>query len=314
MVRKILLATGILVLVVAAGILFLSAFMLKMGVCPDMEGKSIEEAWEYMDEHYPGIQEWYTDLCERGFVEDAQKDMEGFETHAWLIRAEQPSEKTAIVIHGYTSNPPGIIMLARMYREDFGYNVVLPHLRYHGESGGSHAQMGWKDRLDVLEWAEYAHEKFADTLQVVHGISMGGATTMMLSGEDTPEYMKGFVDDCGYTCVWDIFEKSGRVDYNMPTTWPTLDLSSIMCRHKYGWDFKEASALVQVAKCSKPMLFIHGENDGFVPTEMVYRLYDAKTQGYKKLWIAPGSEHAQSYYDHSAEYTAVVADFLKIIE
>ena len=41
---------------------------------------------------------------------------------------------------------------------------------------------------------------------------------------------------------------------------------------------------------------------------MVYRLYEAKT-GPKRLWIAPGSAHAQAYTDHPAEYTRVVREF-----
>ena len=43
----------------------------------------------------------------------------------------------------------------------------------------------WKDRLDVLQWMNIANEIFGDSTQmVVHGISMGGATTMMVSGEE----------------------------------------------------------------------------------------------------------------------------------
>ena len=34
---------------------------------------------------------------------------------------------------------------------------------------------------------------------------MGAATTMMTAGEDTPDQVKCFVEDCGYASVWDIF-------------------------------------------------------------------------------------------------------------
>ena len=61
------------------------------------------------------------------------------------------------------------------------------------------------------------------------------------------------------------------------------------------------------------MLFIHGENDDFVPTAHVYSNYEA-TQGYKELWIAPGSAHARSYLDRPAEYTAHVRAFLNKVQ
>lgn len=63
--------------------------------------------------------------------------------------------------------------------------------------------------------------------------------------------------------------------------------TSALCKLMYGWSFGEASALKQVAKCHKPMLFIHGSKDTFVPTDMVYPLYEAKPQP-KQLWIARG--------------------------
>ena len=42
-------------------------------------------------------------------------------------------------------------------------------------------------------------------------------------------------------------------------------------------------------------------SDTFVPTEMVYRLYDAKPSD-KSLWIADDAIHAQAYKMHKSEY------------
>ncbi len=68
--------------------------------------------------------------------------------------------------------------------------------------------MGWKDRFDVLRWMDIANDIFGgDTRMVVHGISMGAATTMMVSGEEQQPYVKCFVEDCGYTSVRDQFAK-----------------------------------------------------------------------------------------------------------
>jgi hypothetical protein len=58
------------------------------------------------------------------------------------------------------------------------------------------------------------------------------------------------------------------------------------------------------------MLFIHGDEDRFVPTEMAYRLYDAKPSK-KELWIVPGTAHALSYKNHTEEYKERVGAFLR---
>ena len=56
------------------------------------------------------------------------------------------------------------------------------------------------------------------------------------------------------------------------------------------------------------MLFIHGENDTFVPTNMVYPLYEAKPQP-KELWIVPNADHATSYKRNKEVYTEKVKQF-----
>ena len=57
------------------------------------------------------------------------------------------------------------------------------------------------------------------------------------------------------------------------------------------------------------MLFIHGDNDTYVPSEMVYPLYEAK-QGEKVLWITKGTEHARSYADYRDEYVQRIIEFI----
>ena len=58
------------------------------------------------------------------------------------------------------------------------------------------------------------------------------------------------------------------------------------------------------------MLFIHGEDDDFVPTQMVYKVYEAKTAP-KDLWIVPQTAHAVSYLNYPEEYTLRVKAFVE---
>ena len=164
-------------------------------------------------------------------------------------------------------------------------------------------------RKDVLQWMDVAHHIYGDSTQmVVHGISMGGATTMMVSGEELPDYVKCFVDDCGYTSVWDQFKKELKEDFGLPA-FPLMHTTSLLCDWVYDWNFREASALEQVKKCHLPMLFIHGEKDEYVPTRMVYELYNAKTEP-KELWTVPNADHATSYKLNKEIYTQKVKQFI----
>ena len=286
-----------------------SSFMLNYSLSPINRGKDLQGSWEHMFENYPELRAWKDSLQQA----DALKDTfiyapDQTRLHAFYVAAPTPTSKTAVIVHGYTDNAIRIMMIGYMYNRSLGYNILLPDLRYSGQSDGNYLQMGWLDRKDVMQWMNVANQIYGDSTQmVIHGISMGGATTMMVSGEPQPDYVKCFVDDCGYTTVWDQFGKELKEQFGLPEI-PLMYTASWLCNLKYGWNFTEASALEQVKKCQLPMLFIHGEKDDYVPTWMVYQLYEAKPQP-KELWIVPNADHATSYKLNKETYTEKVKLF-----
>lgn len=275
--------------------------------------ESHRKNWGKAMDWYPELKPWLDSIKTEGAWSDTFAIMsDGLRAHAVCIKSRKAEGRTAVVVHGYTNNSIDMLHIARIYNKEMHYNVVLPDLHGHGLSQGDDIQMGWFDRLDVLKWIDLAPKMFStvgDSMRlVVHGISMGAATTMCVSGEHTPDYVKCFVEDCGYTSAWDEFAHELRGRFSLPE-FPLLYTASWLTQAKYGWSFKEASPLKQVSKCKKPMFFIHGDKDTFVPTWMVYPLYEAKPQP-KQLWIAPGSEHAFAYRDHREEYIKKVEAFV----
>ncbi len=291
--------------------ILIGASFYLMGYSLNPSGKEEKEAWimQNLNENYTGTLEWADSLYHEGVLRDTFiVNDKGLRLHA--MYASHPEAKgTAVLVHGYTDNAWSMMMLGKLYHDTLHYNILLPEHQRHGQSEGKAIQMGWLDRLNVERWISIADSLWSGTDIYLHGISMGAATVMMCSGDQLPASVKGIIEDCGYTSVWDEFSGEIQNQFGLPVH-PLLDCASALCKVRYGWGFKEASALEQVRKSTLPMLFIHGDADDFVPTAMVYPLYAAKTQGYKHMWIAPGSAHALSYHDHMAEYTREVIEFL----
>ena len=285
-------------------------YMVDYALSPPNRGKDIEGSYEYMYKEYPHLLPYMDSLQQAKALRDTFiTTTDGIRLHGFYVKAPIPTRQTAVIVHGYTDNAIRMMMIGYMYNRDLGFNIFLPDLRYSGQSEGNHLQMGWFDRKDVAQWINLVPTLFGDSVcVVVHGISMGAATTMMLSGDPQPEYIKCFVEDCGYTSVWDEFKNELKNQFNLPA-FPLLHASNLICKLRHGWSFTEASALKQVAKCKFPMLFIHGENDTFVPTNMLYPLYEAKPQP-KELWLVPSEGHARSYHDFPMEYTEKIKDFV----
>ncbi|GAY72145.1 hydrolases of the alpha/beta superfamily [Lentilactobacillus kosonis] len=132
-----------------------------------------------------------------------------------------------------------------------GYNVLLPDARGHGDSQGNYIGFGWPERLDYDKWiAQVIHRQGSDSQIVVFGVSMGGATTMMVSGTKLPSQVKAFVEDCGYTSANDEIVYQAKQLYHLPAVprFPLVDIVSSITQFKDGYNFKEASSLNQVKK------------------------------------------------------------------
>ncbi len=219
---------------------------------------------------------------------------------------EEDSHLWAVVIHGYKRSAKNMMNYGARYAEA-GYNVLLPDNRAHGDSEGKYIGMGWLDKDDIELWLEWIISQDPEAQIVLHGVSMGAAAVMMVSG-DNPAHVIGYVEDCGYTTVWDIFASELDKRFSLPE-FPVMNIANIIANIKAGYDWKEASAVAQVAKCERPILFIHGEDDDFVPVEMGYEVYDAAGSE-KKFFLVKEAGHAQSELKDPEAYWDTVFSFI----
>ncbi|QPS72035.1 alpha/beta hydrolase [Lactococcus garvieae] len=226
---------------------------------------------------------------------------------AWYLPAEKATDKTILLANGYKSVRDRYGAFGWLFH-DLGYNVRMPDYRAGAQSPGKYIGFGWLDRLDNKAWIEKIVTKNPHSLIAMFGISMGAAATMMVSGENLPNNVKCFIEDCGYDTVWNELTHKAKSDYHLPP-FPLIYLLSFWSKLFAGYDWKEASAVNQLRKNKKPFLFIHGDQDTFVPPEMVYRNYEA-TQGPKEIYIAKGGRHVRSYEIDKEKYRAVVECFL----
>ncbi len=311
MKKKIIIAVCTFIILLGTALTGGSLYLIDYSLRPENRGKDLEASEAFMRQTYPQIAPWLDSLKLHNALRDTFITANDGKTHlhAYYAYASHPVKQTAVIVHGYTDNAIRMFHIGYLYNQCLNYNILLPDLRYSGLSQGDAFQMGWLDRLDVSQWIKVAPAIFGDSLQaVVHGISMGAATTMMTSGEPQPDYIRCYVEDCGYTSVWDQFRKELKEQFGLPA-FPLLHMASWINQLQNGWNFTEASAIEQVRKCQLPMFFIHGDKDDFVPTWMVYEVYRAKPMP-KEIWVVPGAEHATSYRDNPEEYTRRVDSFV----
>lgn len=226
--------------------------------------------------------------------------------HAYVIENKN-SDKWAITVHGYTNTAEYMSPIAYKYYT-LGYNVLMPDLRGHGSSEGNYIGMGWHDRLDIIKWIEFIISKNKNAQILLHGISMGAGTVMMVSGEELPQNVKVIIEDCGYTSAKAQLSHNLKVMFKLPS-FPLINICSIVSKIKANYFLTEASAINQVKKAKVPILFIHGDKDSFVPYPMVDELYEACNSPKEKL-IIKEAKHAKSEKVDTNLYWKTVINFV----
>lgn len=227
---------------------------------------------------------------------------------ALLIEASIPTDKLIICVHGYHSNNQRQYKHMIRFFHDLGYNILLPNNRAHGNSEGQYIGFGWLDRIDIINWIYYIKDYYSKPLQIaLHGISMGGATVMCVSGEQLPKDVKCIIEDCGYTTLYKQLKHVSK--YHNKRFRPFLFSSALMSKLITGFSFFKVKPIKQVKKAYLPIMFIHGEKDDYVPSSMAYQLFKA-CPSKKELLIIKNATHATSYRTNTKLYETRVKHFL----
>ena len=234
------------------------------------------------------------------------KSFDGLTLHGKFYEY-QKGAPIEIMFHGYRGTVErdlcgGVLRCFKLKR-----SALLVDQRARGKSDGNVITFGVKERFDCTFWAEYAYNRFGDKVKLfLTGISMGAATVLMASSMPLPKTVVGVVADCGYSTPKDIIKLTVKKMKLPPALfYPFIKLGAKI----YGKFNLEEFSPVEAMKYSRlPVLFIHGDEDNFVPAKMSYINYDACTTK-KRILIVKGASHGMSYPVNQDEYIKAVNDF-----
>lgn len=215
-----------------------------------------------------------------------------------------------IMFHGYRGNAErdlsgGVERCFTLKR-----NTLIVSQRAHGDSDGHVITFGYKEKLDCLDWIKFANERFGkDQRIIITGISMGASTVLLAAGEELPENVLCVLADCGYSSARAIICKILR-QMNLPVLllYPIIRLGALIFG---GFDPDKAEPIEAVCRTKIPIIFVHGDDDDFVPCYMSQEMYDlCPTE--KAFFIAKGAGHGLAFPKDQSGYYKAVGDFEKV--
>ena len=188
-------------------------------------------------------------------------------------------------------------------------NLLLVDQRAHGKSQGDTITFGILERLDCLQWVNYAAMRFHCDI-LLYGLSMGAATVLMASGLHLPSNVKGIIADCPYHSPKCIIQKVCKeMGFPPNLTFPFIRLGGLLFGR---FDIAATTAGDAVRHASVPILIIHGESDHYVPCAMSEDVLNSSPD-YVTRHTFPGADHGISYLVDTPRYKKVVSDFIKSV-
>jgi fermentation-respiration switch protein FrsA (DUF1100 family) len=236
---------------------------------------------------------------------------DGLKLVGHLLKAEKPTRRVAMVLHGHQCSSGEMGFVARMFR-GLGLHVFMPDQRAHGKSEGKFYGMGFYEKDDAIRWLNMINAVFGDDCEIVmHGISMGAATVMMTAPErDMADNVVCGIADCGFTRADEAALAVLETSFGfLPLKRMTVRFASGLNKLRAGYRLEQADCVGAVAHTRIPLLFIHGSEDQTVPFRMMDTLYGA-CSGQKEKLAIDGAKHGVAYFQQPELYTKTVRDFI----
>lgn len=193
---------------------------------------------------------------------------------AWVIPAAEPSTSWVIQVHGRAVRRTEALRAVPVFREA-GYTSLLVSYRNDGEAPESEdgryalGDTEWWDVEAAIDWA-LAHG--AQNV-VLMGWSMGGAIVLQTASRTAhPEVLRGIVLDSP-VIDWNVTLQYQAAEMHLPKVMRDGALAlisgrwgSVFTGQKNPIDLDRLNFVRRAKELSLPILLLHSDDDGFVPS------------------------------------------------
>jgi fermentation-respiration switch protein FrsA (DUF1100 family) len=235
---------------------------------------------------------------------------DGVQLKGWFVPGQLSggrltAARTIIMVHGTRQNRAtpndGLIELTDIFVKA-GFAVLGFDMRGQGESQPAPLTVGYFEQRDVLGAVDFLQrgplpypELGRPTIIGGWGISMGAATLLLATAREPA--IKAVVSDCAYSDVIPILQREIHVRGGLPEALTPGALLAL--RALYGADYYAVRPVDVVASIApRPLFFIHGDADQYVPFADMQELADAAQTGFQahvQTWAVHGVGHARSF-------------------
>ncbi len=220
------------------------------------------------------------------------------------------NKKAVIIIPGRMETCAYSYYFAKPYKEA-GYNVLAIDNRAHGLSEGKYDTVGLREHRDIIAWAKQLREKYGVEQIILHGICIGGATSIYAAADgEGKAYFSGVVAEGVYNDFGTMLK--ARFKVRKKPSWPFVPIIMLYIRLSGGRSAKKFSPMNTVGRLEMPILMMYSREDVFSDPANVEKLYAACPPQKRLRWFEKGI-HSHIRINNVEAYDAEVKAFLETL-
>jgi pimeloyl-ACP methyl ester carboxylesterase len=206
-------------------------------------------------------------------------------------RSQSPAKGLLLLLHGFGSCKEQMLPWA-LDLASAGYWVAMVDLRGHGASTGDWIGFGALEKWDLRKVLDSVQTRDMAGLPVgVLGVSYGASVGLKFAAEDSRVRTVVALEPFSSASV--AIPELARAAFPHVAT----KISDRLFRAAFavgasraGFDWSATDVIPAVSRISRPLLFIHGEQDTWLRPDHSRRLH-AKASNGSRLWLVPSEDH-----------------------
>ncbi len=232
---------------------------------------------------------------------------DGLTLRGWWIPAPG-AERAIIFLHGQGGSMDPDVQYAPAFHSA-GFSVLMFDFRAHGRSEGQVSTVGYLERQDALAAIAFVKEQGIERIGLL-GFSMGGIVAI-LTAPLSPD-VRAIISDGGPARMQTALRVRGT---EMGVPRPFADLMAwlvgAVTSLRVGASLFQYEPVRQVSQVApRPILFIRGEHDQYVPPANFEAMFAAAGEP-KEAWRVPEAGHRTVDEIYPEEYRRRVVGFFE---
>jgi fermentation-respiration switch protein FrsA (DUF1100 family) len=223
---------------------------------------------------------------------------DGIKLHGWHMSLDFSQQKdTVVFMHENTGNLGMSLDYFETLVKKVQVNVLCVAYRGYSKSEGQASEQGLL--IDAKAIANFisTSDKISDKKRVfLIGRSLGGAVALSLLSEGGQVFRAAIIEN-----AWTSISEMVDIFYPVLKLFPIVKVFMLKMR----WD-----NLQKIKTVTCPLMFVSGDRDTFVLTEMTQRLYDEYAGKKRDLYVVKGGNHNNTWVVGGEMYINKLRQFI----